>query len=192
MEHSIRICGVDEAGRGPWAGPVTAAAVILPQTYMLPGLTDSKKLSEKRRLQLEPEIKRQALSWSIIHVSAAEIDRINIREATFLAMRQAIAELDLAPTSILIDGNALPPDLPCPANAIIKGDLTEPSISAASVLAKSARDRLMKELDETFPGYGFAAHKGYGTQQHSDALETIGPCQQHRMSFKPVKAAIRD
>lgn len=183
------ICGVDEAGRGPWAGPVTAGAVILDPDGPIQGLTDSKKLSEKKRLTLEPLIKSRALAWAVVHVEPDEIDRINIREATFLAMRQAIMSLDLKPSRILIDGNALPRNLPCPALAIVKGDLTEPAISAASILAKTARDRLMVDYDAQYPGYSFAGHKGYGTAAHAEALTRLGPCAQHRMSFAPVKKA---
>lgn len=183
------ICGVDEAGRGPWAGPVTAAAVILDPEAPVSGLADSKKLSEKKRLTLEPEIKSKALAWAVFHVEADQIDRINIREATFEAMRGAILSLEVKPACILIDGNALPRDLPAAARAIVKGDLTEPAISAASILAKSARDRLMVDYDLRFPEYGFASHKGYGTAAHATALTRFGPCTQHRMSFAPVRKA---
>ncbi|WOR15865.1 ribonuclease HII [Hyphomonas sp. FCG-A18] len=185
------ICGVDEAGRGPWAGPVTAGAVILDPDKPIEGLTDSKKLSEKKRLLLEPQIKAHAIAWAVVHVSAEEIDRINIREATFAAMCQAVQTLSVRPHQILIDGNALPQNLPVPAQAIIKGDLTEPAISAASILAKTARDRLMIDLDTQFPGYGFAGHKGYGTAAHAQALSQLGPCAQHRQSFAPVRKVMR-
>lgn len=181
------ICGVDEAGRGPWAGPVTAAAVILDPKRAILGLTDSKKISEKKRFALEPEIKDKAAYWCVAHAEADEIDRLNIREATFLAMQRAIAGLGVRPTQILIDGNALPNKLPAPAEAIIKGDLKEPAISAASILAKTARDRLMEAYCETYPGYGFSGHKGYGTAAHSDALRTLGTCPIHRTSFAPVR-----
>jgi len=183
------ICGVDEAGRGPWAGPVTAAAVILDPENTISGLTDSKKLSEKKRLARESEIKAKALAWAVCHVEAERIDQINIREATFEAMRGAVQSLALKPSLILIDGNALPRALPCPARAIVKGDLTEPAISAASILAKTARDRLMLQYDDRFPGYGFGGHKGYGTSAHAEALTRLGPCAQHRMSFAPVRKA---
>lgn len=185
------ICGVDEAGRGPWAGPVTAGAVILDPDRPIEGLTDSKKLSKKKRLLLEPQIKAQAIAWAVVHVSAEEIDRINIREATFAAMRRAVEALSVRPHQILIDGNALPQNLSAPAQAIVKGDLTEPAISAASILAKTARDRLMIDLDAQFPGYGFASHKGYGTAAHAQALPQLGPCEQHRQSFAPVRKAMR-
>jgi len=183
------ICGVDEAGRGPWAGPVTAGAVILDPNQPIEGLTDSKKLSEKKRLFLDPEIKNKAAYWAIAHATPQEIDELNIREATFLAMQRAIAALGITPSSIIIDGNALPRDLPAPARAIIKGDLTEPAISAASILAKNARDRLMVEMDAAYPAYGFADHKGYGTAAHSAALTQYGPCPHHRQSFAPVRKA---
>ncbi|MEM7662631.1 MAG: ribonuclease HII [Pseudomonadota bacterium] len=183
------ICGIDEAGRGPWAGPVTAAAVILDPDAPIGGLTDSKKLSEKKRERLEPEIKSKALSWAIGWASPAEIDELNIRQANHLAMRRAVDGLKTKPTLVLIDGNDAPGNLPCAARTIIKGDLTEPCISAASILAKTSRDRLMIELDETYPGYGFAGHKGYGTAAHSDVLTRLGPCPIHRMSFAPVRRA---
>lgn len=192
MTHVDLICGVDEAGRGPWAGPVTAAAVILDVSRPIAGLTDSKKLSETKRIALDAEIRDKALHFHIAHASPEEIDHINIREATFLAMQRAIGGLGAAPTQILIDGNALPQNLPAPARAIIRGDLTEPCISAASILAKTARDRLLIEMDAAFPQYGFAAHKGYGTAIHSAALQAHGPCPYHRQSFKPVRAAMRN
>lgn len=190
MTHIDLICGVDEAGRGPWAGPVTAAAVILNPAQPILGLTDSKKISEKKRFALEPEIKAKAAFWCVAHAEPDEIDQLNIREATFLAMTRAIAGLGVTPTSIIIDGNALPRDLPAPAEAIIKGDLTEPAISAASILAKTKRDRLMVAFANTYPGYGFAGHKGYGTAAHSEALQKLGPCPIHRTSFAPVRKAM--
>jgi len=183
------ICGVDEAGRGPWAGPVTAAAVILDPAKPIEGLTDSKKLSEAKRDRLAPLIRERSLAWCVAHASAEEIDRMNIREATFLAMRRAIEGLQQAPALALIDGNALPGSLKCEARAIVKGDLTEPAISAASILAKTVRDALMQELDAAHPGYGLAQHKGYGTALHAEALTRLGPAPCHRMSFAPVKAA---
>lgn len=189
MTHLDLICGVDEAGRGPWAGPVTAGAVILHPDRPILGLTDSKKLSEKKRLILEPEIKDKAAYWAVAHATPQEIDELNIREATFLAMQRAIAALGITPSSIIIDGNALPRDLPAQARAIIKGDLTEPAISAASILAKNTRDRLMVEMDTAYPAYGFAGHKGYGTAAHSAALTQYGPCPHHRQSFAPVRKA---
>ena len=184
------ICGVDEAGRGPWAGPVTAAAVILDPKAPIAGLTDSKKISEKKRFALEPEIKQKAAYWFVAHAQPNEIDALNIREATFLAMQRAIAGLSVTPGRILIDGNALPKDLPAPAEAIIKGDLKEPAISAASILAKTERDRLMVDYDAAYPQFGFAGHKGYGTAAHADALQRLGPCPIHRTSFAPVRRAM--
>ena len=186
----IIVAGVDEAGRGPWAGPVTAGAVILDAARPIEGLTDSKKLSEARRDALAPVIRERALAWSVAHASPEEIDRLNIRQATFLAMERAVAGLGLAPGHILVDGNALPAGLPCAATAIVKGDLTEPAISAASILAKTVRDALMKDMDAAFPAYGFARHKGYGTAAHAEALMAHGPCPHHRMSFAPVRRAL--
>ena len=182
-------CGVDEAGRGPRAGPVTAAAVILDPANPIEGLTDSKKLSEAKREALAPLIRERAMAWCVAHASVEEIDRLNIREATFLAMRRAVEGLQHAPDLALIDGNALPGGLACEARAIVKGDLKEPAISAASILAKTVRDALMLELDAAYPGYGLARHKGYGTAIHAEALTRLGPAPCHRMSFAPVKAA---
>ena len=189
MTSITRLCGVDEAGRGPWAGPVTAGAVVLDPNRPISGLNDSKKLSESKRLKLESAIKSQALAWGVGWVSAGEIDEINIREATFLAMRRAIDSLDCKPDEIVIDGNALPASLPAPARALIGGDAIEPAISAASILAKTARDRLMVELCAEYPGYGFSKHKGYGTQLNADALARLGPSAIHRHSFAPVARA---
>ncbi|KCZ90868.1 ribonuclease HII [Hyphomonas johnsonii] len=192
--NSFLTCGVDEAGRGPWAGPVTAAAVILDGERPIEGLTDSKALSEARRDALTPLIRERALAWCVAHASVGEIDVLNIREATFTAMKRAIAGLALTGPRplgmILIDGNALPRGLPCAARAIVKGDLTEPAISAASILAKTERDALMKTLDAAHPGYGFARHKGYGTAAHAEALGRLGPCPAHRTSFRPVRLAL--
>lgn len=185
------ICGIDEAGRGPWAGPVTAAAVILDPDNPVKGLTDSKKLSPARREALYTEIKEKAVSYGIGWASPDDIDRLNIREATFLAMQRAVAIMGRVPDQILVDGNALPKDLPCPAIAIVKGDLTEQAISAASILAKVARDRAMEDLANRFPGYGLRRHKGYGTAEHAEALESLGPCSCHRKSFAPVQRVLR-
>lgn len=190
MPSAILTCGVDEAGRGPWAGPVTAAAVILDPARPIAGLTDSKKLTEAARDRLAPLIRDQARAWAIAEASPAEIDRLNIREATFLAMRRAVAGLSAVPDDILIDGNALPSALPAPARAIIKGDLTEPAISAASILAKTHRDAQMKAFCAAHPGYGFSQHKGYGTAAHAEALARLGPSPIHRVSFAPVRAAL--
>ena len=187
---TLIIAGVDEAGRGPWAGPVTAGAVILDPAQPIEGLTDSKKLTEARRDALAPLIRERAAAWSVAHATPDEIDRLNIRQATFLAMERAVAGLGLVPGHILVDGNALPAGFPCSAEAIVKGDLTEPAISAASILAKTVRDSLMKELDAAFPAYGFARHKGYGTAAHAAALAEHGPCPHHRQSFAPVKRAL--
>lgn len=189
MTEIDMICGIDEAGRGPWAGPVTAAAVILDPNRLISGLTDSKKLSENKRLALEGEIRSKAAYWAIAHATPEEIDRINIREATFLAMQRAVETLGRRPSQIIIDGNALPANLPAPATAIVKGDLTEPAISAASILAKTERDRMMAAYCLDYPGYAFGQHKGYGTAIHSAALGRLGPCAIHRMSFAPVKRA---
>ena len=193
MNHPILItCGVDEAGRGPWAGPVTAAAVVLDPTRPIVGLTDSKALSEVRRDALAPQIRKRALAWCVAHASVEEIDSLNIREATFLAMSRAVEGVtsQCEPGMILIDGNALPKGLPCAARAIVKGDLTEPAISAASILAKTTRDALMQDLDARHPGYGFARHKGYGTAAHTEALTRLGPSPAHRTSFRPVRLAL--
>jgi ribonuclease HII len=191
MDGKLLLCGVDEAGRGPWAGPVTAAAVILDPAWHIEGLTDSKKLSEKQRDRLAPLIRAQALAWCIAEASVEEIDALNIREATFLAMRRAVEGLTLQPGLIRVDGNALPADLPVPAEAIIKGDLTEPVISAASILAKTHRDARMTELCAAHPGYGLSAHKGYGTAAHAEALARLGPSPVHRRSFAPVRVHVR-
>lgn len=183
------IAGVDEAGRGPLAGPVVAAAVILDPRHQIEGIKDSKKLSSKQRVRLEKMIKERALSWAIAQVEPEVIDRINILQATLLAMRNAITGLRISPRQVLVDGNQCPV-LDIPVKAIVKGDLTEPSISAASILAKEARDRIMRELDRQFPGYGLAEHKGYPTQKHLTALQLHGPCAIHRRSFGPVRVLI--
>lgn len=181
------IAGVDEAGRGPLAGPVVVAAAILDPTRPIRGLADSKKLSALRREILDAQIRAQALAFSIIVVDAAQIDRINILQATLLGMSRALQALAPAPTLALVDGNRLPKSLPCTARAIINGDATEPAISAASILAKVARDRILCALDARHPGYGFAQHKGYPTAAHLSALRRLGPCCEHRRSFAPVR-----
>jgi ribonuclease HII len=186
MKRFPHIAGIDEAGRGPWAGPVCAAAVILDPSHPIAGLTDSKKLTEKRREALVPLIEAHSLAFAVGWASAEEIDALNIRRATHLAMQRAVEGLKLRPEALLIDGNDAP-DLGLPARAIVKGDLTEPAISAASILAKCARDRLMRELCADHPGYGFSQHKGYGTAAHAAALAALGPSPQHRRSFAPVK-----
>lgn len=184
------VCGVDEAGRGPWAGPVTAAAVILDPRAIPPGIDDSKALSAAARDALARTIKHSALAWSVAEATSAEIDQLNILRATHLAMRRAVERLSRAPSYALVDGNRLPPDLPCPASALVKGDARSLSIAAASILAKTARDAVMAAADLDYPGYGFARHKGYGVPQHSEALARLGPCPLHRLSFKPVRAAM--
>lgn len=185
---TARIAGVDEAGRGPLAGPVTAAAVILPSGDPLPGLADSKTLSEKRRCALALEIRRVALVGIGI-AEPAEIDRLNILHATMTAMRRAVLNLPQRPEQILIDGNRLPEDLPAPAEAIVKGDQKIAAISAASIIAKTLRDQLMQEADQRYPGYGFAGHKGYPSPAHRAALDRLGPCPIHRFSYAPVRLA---
>jgi len=184
------VAGVDEAGRGPLAGPVCAAAVILHPARIPDGLDDSKRLPEAAREALEPEIQLSAQAWAVAWASTAEIDRLNILQASLLAMRRAVWALHLTPTLALVDGNRCPTDLPCVARALVGGDGLEPSISAASVLAKVARDREMCRLDAEYPQYGFARHKGYGTREHLAALGRHGPCAIHRRSFGPVRALL--
>lgn len=176
------ICGVDEAGRGPLAGPVCAAAVILPPHAQIPGLNDSKKLSDKRRRELFPVIKEQAVAYGIGLASHEEIDRINILQATFLAMERAISQLNIKPELALIDGNR-EKDFGLPVKTIVHGDSLSTSIAAASILAKVTRDDLMLQMAEKFPEYGFDIHKGYGTKAHYEALRTYGPSPIHRMTF---------
>ena len=179
--------GVDEAGRGPLVGSVFAAAVVLPDEYDLPGLTDSKKLSERRRDELAVLIKQQALAWCVAAASVEEIDRLNILHATMLAMRRAVHGLERLPEKVWIDGNRVPPDLGCEVEAVIKGDSKIIQISAASVLAKTARDAEMYALAERYPQYGFERHKGYGTAEHLAALQRHGALPEHRRSFAPVR-----
>ncbi len=179
--------GVDEAGRGPLVGSVFAAAVVLPDEYDLPGLTDSKKLSERRRDELAVLIKQQALAWCVAAASVEEIDRLNILHATMLAMRRAVHGLERLPEKVWIDGNRVPPDLGCEAEAVVKGDSKIIQISAASVLAKTARDAEMYALAERYPQYGFERHKGYGTAEHLAALQRHGALPEHRRSFAPVR-----
>ena len=179
--------GVDEAGRGSLVGSVFAAAVVLPDEYDLPGLTDSKKLSERRRDELAVLIKQQALAWCVAAASVEEIDRLNILHATMLAMRRAVHGLERLPEKVWIDGNRVPPDLGCEAEAVIKGDSKVIQISAASVLAKTARDTEMYALAERYPQYGFERHKGYGTTEHLAALQHHGALPEHRRSFAPVQ-----
>jgi ribonuclease HII len=185
-----RIAGVDEAGRGPLAGPVVVAAVILDARHPLDGLADSKVLNELQRETLAPRIRASALAWSVIVVETDEIEQLNILGATLAGMRRALLALAPAPGFALIDGNRLPKDLPCPARAIVGGDASEAAISAASILAKTTRDAIMRELDPIHPGYGFARHKGYPTPEHLDALERLGPCAVHRRGFAPVRRLV--
>ncbi len=180
------VAGVDEAGRGPLAGNVVAAAVILDPARPIAGLMDSKQLSAQRREQLYPIIQQQALAYAVGRASAAEIDQINILQASLLAMQRAVAQLSVVPKTVWVDGNHCPQlDMTC--YALIKGDSKMPAISAASIIAKVVRDREMLQLDAEFPHYGFAQHKGYPTAQHRHALQQYGPCAAHRRSYAPVK-----
>lgn len=176
------VCGIDEAGRGPLAGPVCAAAVILPPDCDIPGLNDSKKLSEKKREALFPVIQEKALAFGIGWATAEEIDRVNILQATFLAMARAVEALPTPADYALVDGNRMLP-LPIPGETIVKGDATSASIAAASILAKVSRDRLLRRLDEEHPEYGFAKHKGYGTKAHYEAIRKYGLLPEHRRGF---------
>jgi len=200
------VCGVDEAGRGPLAGPVFAAAVVLDDRLPILGLDDSKRLSPKRRTELAEQIRKSALLWAVAHATVEEIDRLNILKATMLAMVRAVnsvqtsIQADLRPAGrsgpqiqpllALVDGNQLPAALPCPGQAIIGGDAKIPAISAASILAKTERDRMMGQLAIQWPGYGFEIHQGYGTRLHLEALSRLGPCPEHRRSFAPVRARL--
>jgi ribonuclease HII len=184
------IAGVDEAGRGPLAGPVAVAAVILDPQRPIDGLNDSKKLSEARREALYPLIVERALAWRIEFVEAGEIDQLNILQATLTGMRRALEALSPAATFARIDGNRLPQALPCAAEALVGGDAIEPAIMAASILAKVARDRRMHELHARWPQYGFDRHKGYPSPVHLDALKAHGPCPEHRRSYAPVRALL--
>jgi ribonuclease HII len=185
------IAGVDEAGRGPLAGPVVAAAVILDPARPLTGLADSKKLGEKRREALAAEIRVQALAWALGRAEVEEIDRFNILQASLLAMRRAVEALEPAARLALVDGSCCP-KLPCAAQPVVRGDARVPCISAASILAKVARDAEMIELDRRYPGYGLAAHKGYPTKAHLQALSDLGVSPVHRRSYRPVRVLIRD
>lgn len=181
-----RVAGVDEVGRGPWAGPVLAAAVILAPGHGIVGLADSKKLSSKVRERLAIQIRASATAWALGAASVDEIDQLNIGRATLLAMQRAIESLTVAPDYVLVDGN-VSPAAPYPVITVVKGDATVASISAASIIAKVERDGIMTELDKRYPGYGFAQHKGYGTAQHMEALRSLGVCVEHRRSFAPVR-----
>ena len=176
------ICGVDEAGRGPLAGPVCAAAVILPKGLEIPGLNDSKKLTDKKRRELMPMIQQEALAYGIAFASHEEIDEINILQATFLAMERALAQLKIQPDLALIDGNRQK-DFGIKVETVVKGDSRSANIAAASVLAKVTRDDYMEEMAKVYPGYGFEVHKGYGTKAHYEALRNLGPSPIHRMTF---------
>ena len=178
----VSICGVDEAGRGPLAGPVCAAAVILPKGLEIPGLNDSKKLTDKRRRELFPLIQEQAIAYGIAFASHEEIDEINILQATFLAMERALAQLKIQPELALIDGNRQK-DFGIKVETVVKGDSRSANIAAASVLAKVTRDLYMEQMAQEYPGYGFEVHKGYGTKAHYQALTELGPSPIHRMSF---------
>ena len=183
------VCGVDEAGRGPWAGPVSAGAVILNPDDLPAGIDDSKALTHARREALEIEIKARALAWGVGFASVEEIDRLNILHATGLAMGRAIEALSVQPVAALVDGNYRF-NLPCAVQTVVKGDNLSLSIAAASILAKTARDRLMVALDADYPGYGFAGHKGYNAPIHSAALTALGPCPAHRRSWAPIRALL--
>ena len=183
------VCGVDEAGRGPWAGPVSAGAVILNPDDLPAGIDDSKALTHARREALEIEIKARAIAWGVGFASVEEIDALNILHATGLAMCRAIEALSVQPVAALVDGNYRF-KLPCDIQTVVKGDSLSLSIAAASILAKTARDRLMVALDADYPGYGFAGHKGYNAPVHSEALRTLGPCPAHRRSWAPIRALL--
>jgi len=187
VKRDGRVVGVDEAGRGPLAGPVVCAAVILDPQRPIAGLGDSKALSAVAREHLFPIIQRDCLAWEIVFVGREEIDSLNILWATMEGMRRAVCALTPAATRALIDGDRVPPGLPCPGSAIVQGDALEPAIMAASILAKVSRDRHMVALHGQFPGYGFDRNKGYGTPEHLACLARIGPCTEHRRSFAPVR-----
>jgi ribonuclease HII len=186
MSSARLLCGVDEAGRGPLAGPVCAAAVILDPAVPIAGLADSKKLSERMRARLREQIERNAFAWAIAFASVEEIDRYNILGASLLAMQRAVRALPVAPAEVIVDGNRCP-ELSVPARAIVRGDATEPAISAASILAKTERDRIMLALHLEYPDYGFDGHKGYPTAKHVAALRAHGASPVHRRSFGPVR-----
>ncbi len=186
MTLPITTAGVDEVGRGPLAGPVVAAAVILPPDHPIQGLRDSKRLTEKQRERLADEIQKYALAFALGRAEVSEIDQLNILQASLLAMQRAVLSLSIVPQQVVVDGPHCP-KIPYPVTAIIRGDQTIPVISAASILAKVNRDREMKEMDRKYPGYGFAAHKGYPTRLHLAALQQLGITPIHRRSFAPVK-----
>lgn len=184
------VAGVDEAGRGPLAGPVVVAAVILDPRRPIRGLADSKVLTAERREVLEARIRERAIAWHVVFIEVDDIERLNILHATLLGMARALAALLPVPARALIDGNRLPRDTCCEAHAIVDGDACVPAISAASILAKVARDAHMRTFEDRWPGYGFASHKGYSTPEHLAALRALGPCPQHRRGFAPVRAAL--
>ena len=186
------IAGVDEVGRGPLVGAVVTAAVILDPNNPIEGLADSKKLSEKKRLALAAEIKQKALAWALGRAEAEEIDKLNILQASLLAMTRAVQALRIRPQFVLLDGNKIPNDLDIPAQAVVKGDSLVAEISAASILAKVARDQEMEELDRQYPEYAFAQHKGYPTKLHLEKLTALGPLPQHRRSFAPVRKVLEN
>ena len=186
LSDGIPVAGVDEAGRGPLAGPVVAAAVILDDRCPIAGLADSKTLSATRREQLAEQIRTHASAWALGMASVEEIDQLNILQATLLAMQRAVQGLSIVPALALVDGNQAP-RLSCTVRTVVRGDATVPSISAASILAKVARDAILHDLDRQYPGYGFAGHKGYPTAAHLRALEFLGPAAVHRRSFGPVR-----
>jgi ribonuclease HII len=184
------VAGIDEAGRGPLAGPVVCAAVILDPRRRIRGLADSKALDEAERERLYPLIVSRCIAWHVVFVEREEIDRLNILWATMTGMRRALLALAPAAQRAVIDGDRVPPGLPCPGTAVIGGDATQPAIMAASILAKVSRDRHMTALCTRHPGYGFSRHKGYGTPEHLAALDRLGPCVEHRRSFAPVRARL--
>ena len=186
----MMIAGVDEAGRGPLVGSVVAAAVILDPNNPIQGLNDSKKLSEKKREKLFVEIQEKALAWSIAEATHTEIDELNILQATFLAMNRAVNNLRIQPSKVIVDGNQIPKGMSISCEAIVGGDASHAEISAASILAKVARDRQMKALDEKYPVFGFAKHKGYPTKAHFEAITSHGVIDEHRRSYAPVKKAL--
>ena len=186
---TLVVCGVDEAGRGPLAGPVFAAAVILPHRKRIKGLRDSKKLTAAQRDRLALEIRGRALAYGIAEASVEEIDRLNILQATMLAMQRAVAMLPMSPCLARVDGNCAP-ILACRVQTLVGGDDLDPCISAASILAKTSRDRVMAGYEDSYPDYGFVRHKGYGTPEHLAALDRHGPCEIHRRSFAPVRVAL--
>jgi ribonuclease HII len=188
---ALRIAGLDEAGRGPLAGPVVAAAVVLPEGLLIPGVTDSKQLTEKQRERLYAQIIGAAVAYGIGTIDERMIDAVNIREASILAMERALEVITPAPDYLLIDGNFTLPRVTIPQLSIIKGDCLSHSIAAASILAKVTRDRLMRELHEQYPQYNFQKHKGYGTKEHIELIRLHGPCDAHRKSFQPVAEMLR-